>query len=81
MVSIDRIIAFENGDLNNQEVVDLFQELVNDGSAWTLQGAYGRMAVSLIQSGDVRRSETGRARSARLARAQRGGTVGTLENF
>jgi hypothetical protein len=29
----------------------MFQEMINDGSVWELQGAYGRTAVYLIEQG------------------------------
>lgn len=47
-----KLAAYENGELNDeQEVVDLFQDLVNSGLAWRLQGSYGRMASRLLQAG------------------------------
>ena len=49
--SIDNIIAYENGELTDQEVVCLFAELVKSGMAWTLQGHYGRTANALIKEG------------------------------
>jgi hypothetical protein len=51
--TIDQIIDYENGDLAEDETVELFQALVDDGSAWTLQGSYGRMAIALIEAGLV----------------------------
>ena len=48
---VDTIMAFESGDLNDEEILDLFQELIDNGMAWTLQGAYGRMARALIEAG------------------------------
>lgn len=48
---IDKIIAFENGKLDEAGVVDLFQELVDNGMAWTLQGSYGRTARDFIEEG------------------------------
>jgi hypothetical protein len=55
MDQIDKIIAFENGELDGDEVIDLFQSLVNSGLAWQLQGFYGRTAMDLINQGLVTR--------------------------
>jgi hypothetical protein len=51
MVDIDKIIAFESGELDTDEVLDLFSELVSDGTVWSLQGSYGRTASALIDAG------------------------------
>lgn len=48
-----KIIAYECGELDFDETVRLFQELVDNGQAWTLQGHYGRTAKALIQQGYV----------------------------
>ncbi len=46
------IIALEAGELTDEDdVYDLFQALINNGQAWTLQGFYGRAAADLIRSG------------------------------
>ena len=47
------IIAYESGELSEQEVIALFQDLVDSGLAWKLQGFYGRTAVDLIEAGLV----------------------------
>ena len=47
------IIAYEQGELEHDEVITLFQHLVDSGLAWGLQGSYGRMATALIQAGEV----------------------------
>ena len=47
------IIAYEQGELDQDEELDLFQKLVNSGLAWSLQGSYGRHAAYLIHSGQI----------------------------
>jgi len=53
----DRIIAYETGELEDGEILGLFQELVDSGLAWQLQGHYGRMAAHLIEQGLVKRPD------------------------
>ena len=51
---LQRIIDFEEGNMETeQEVLDFFQDLINTGMAWRLQGSYGRMAADLIDRGLV----------------------------
>jgi hypothetical protein len=45
------IIDFESGNLDHDEVIGLFQSLVDTGLAWQLQGSYGRLAAQLIEEG------------------------------
>ena len=54
MDQIDKIMAFENGELQEDEVISLFQELVNSGMAWQLQGSHGRLAQQLIDEGLIK---------------------------
>lgn len=58
MVSVDKIIAYERGELDDVGVLDLFSGLVRDGTAWALQGSYGRMAENLIEAGYLDRQGT-----------------------
>jgi hypothetical protein len=53
MNNINQILAYENGELNESEVIELFQSLVSTGLAWSLQGSYGRTAKALIEAGLV----------------------------
>lgn len=47
-----KIIAYEMGELRTEdEIVDFFQELIDSGLAWKLQGHYGRTASHLIREG------------------------------
>ena len=50
----EKLMEFEDGMLTFEEVVDLFQRLVDTGLAWRLQGFYGRTAATLIADGYVR---------------------------
>ena len=52
---VGSIIAYEQGELNDQEVVCLFSDLVKSGMAWSLQGSYGRTANALIKEGWIDR--------------------------
>ena len=51
MSQIDLIIQYESGELDYQQVVFLFADLVRTGQAWILQGHYGRTAQRLIEAG------------------------------
>ena len=50
-IQIDKIIAYESGELSEEETITLFQSLVNSGLAWKLQGSYGRTAMAMIEAG------------------------------
>ena len=50
---IGTVMAYEDGELNEEETIELFQHLVDTGIAWELQGAYGRTAMALIEAGKV----------------------------
>ena len=47
---VNLIIRYENGELSEGDTLGLFQELVDSGLAWSLQGSYGRTANYLIEN-------------------------------
>lgn len=49
------IIAFECGELDEEQTINLFQNLINTGLAWQMQGSYGRTAAALIEAGHCTR--------------------------
>ena len=49
--TVDRIMDYENGELSFDETLNLFQDLVDTGLAWSLQGSYGREAVQFLRQG------------------------------
>ena len=51
----DKIIRYEDGEMEEEELVQFFAELVRSGMAWTLQGHYGRTAQALIERGLISR--------------------------
>lgn len=48
---LDVIVAFDEGRLSEERIIDLIQSLIDDGSVWRLQGFYGRLAHELIEAG------------------------------
>jgi hypothetical protein len=61
---IDEIMAFEDQQLDNDQIVDLFVRLINSGMIYHLQGFYGRTANSLISGGHIVKDEYGNAIAA-----------------
>jgi len=51
MPDVTKIIAYEQGAMDEAEVIEFFQELIDSGLAWRLQGHYGRTARRLIEAG------------------------------
>lgn len=47
MPDIDKLIAFENGELSYKESIQLLTELRDSGLLFQLQGFYGRAARDL----------------------------------
>lgn len=52
----DQLFAYEMGEMESEDdVIALFQALVDNGWAWSLQGHYGQVATQLIKAGLVSR--------------------------
>jgi hypothetical protein len=49
----DRLFALEMGELDEEQTLQFFADLVDSGWAWHLEGLYGRMAASLIEGGFI----------------------------
>ena len=47
----DYIFKWENGSLNREDTVKIFQYLIDEGHAWNLQDFYKRTADALIEAG------------------------------
>ena len=50
---VGKIMAFEQGELDNEEVYSLFQFLLDSGMIHSLQGSYHRMAEELLLAGKI----------------------------
>jgi len=50
---VDKIIAYESGELSAENTLELFSELVKNGMIYSLQGSYQRQAQSLIEAGYI----------------------------
>jgi hypothetical protein len=48
---VDQLIAYEEGQITGDEEVAFFEQLVETGTCWQLQGHYQRVAATLIEAG------------------------------
>lgn len=48
---VGKIMEYEEGEMEEDDAIEFFQELIDSGLAWQLQGSYGRTAASLIEAG------------------------------
>lgn len=50
---VNEIIAYECGELDEAQILQLFAQLIKSGMVWSLQGHYGRVATALIEQGYI----------------------------
>tara|TARA_Y100000034_G_C6645191_1_gene282204 strand:+ start:113 stop:301 length:189 start_codon:yes stop_codon:yes gene_type:complete len=53
---LNQIMAYENGEMENDEVIDFFQSLLDSRIIYSLQGSYQRQAQALLEAGYIERS-------------------------
>ena len=49
----ERVLLYETDQMSEQEMISLFQDLVDTGMAWKLQGHYGRTSMILLDAGVI----------------------------
>ncbi|HEY5989232.1 MAG TPA: hypothetical protein VIV12_23060 [Streptosporangiaceae bacterium] len=52
-MDVSRISAFEQGELSDDDTLDLFADLIRTGAIWRMQAAYRHCAADLIEQGLV----------------------------
>ena len=57
MQLVDQLIAYEEGQITQDEEVAFFKHLVETGACWQLQGHYQRVAATLIEAGLIKLPE------------------------
>jgi hypothetical protein len=51
MGTVDQIIDYENGEMDQGQEAEMMQGLINAGQ-WGLQGSYGRAMMAAIENGE-----------------------------
>ena len=63
MQLVDQLIAYEEGQITDDEEIALFQHLIDTGTCWQLQGHYQRVGATLIEAGLIKPPEWAKAPS------------------
>jgi len=54
---VSKIMDYEDGALIEEEIIEFFQQMIDTGICWNLQGSYGRTASALIEGGYCKERE------------------------
>jgi hypothetical protein len=54
---VSDLMAYENGEMEYEDVITLFQNLLDTGTIYHLQGSYGHQMQRFLNSGEVRPCE------------------------
>jgi thymidine phosphorylase len=54
MTLTEKLTAYEHGDMTEEETIAFFQEMLDTGLVWELQGHYGRTAGYLLDLGVIK---------------------------
>ena len=57
MSPIDAILTIDSEDASEEERIEAYQELIDSGLVWRLEGRFGREAAGLIEDGRCHRKE------------------------
>jgi hypothetical protein len=58
---VDQLIAYEEGQMTEDEQIALFQHLIDTGTCWHLEGHYQRVGATLIEAGLIKPLERAEA--------------------
>jgi hypothetical protein len=61
---VDQLIAYEEGQITEDEEIALFQHLIDTGTCWRLEGHYHRVGATLIEAGLIKRPEWAQANTS-----------------
>ena len=50
---VDRMVSYEAGEMNEEETIEFFQELLDKRLINSLQGTYQRIAALLLELGHI----------------------------
>ena len=54
---VDQLIAYEEGQITEDQEIAFFEHLVETGTCWQLSGHYQRVAATLIEAGLIKPPE------------------------